>query len=213
MAILKNGVMGAATGKISNLVTYTLNGQEIIKSIGVNNNLPTEKQLNNKLQMKVIMGFFSAMDSLIQTGFNPKAKGTTKNYHNLAIAYNKPHALKGFYPRVEVDYPKIRISVGDLPQPENPMVEPIASGLKFSWNAEGLTWPDNQDQVMLLAYAPANNEYAFITSGARRVEGQAILEINPLMYNQVLEVYISFVSDDRQKVANSLYLGQVSVAK
>lgn len=211
MAILKNGILGAANGKISNVVTYTLNGQEIVKSIGVNTKAPTEKQLNNKLQMKVIMDFFRSIDSLLQTGFNPKAKGTTKNYHNLAIAYNKPNALKGFYPEVEIDYAKIIISVGDLPQPVNPLVELVDAGLKFSWNAEDLTWPYNQDQVMLLAYAPAKKEYAFITSGARRMEGQAILEITPAMRNQVLEVYISFVSDDRQKVADSLYLGQVSV--
>lgn len=161
--------------------------------------------------MKVIMDFFRSTDSLIQTGFNPKARGTTKNYHNLAIAYNKPNALKGFYPEVEIDYPKIRISAGDLPQPENPVVEPVEAGLKFSWNTDGLTWPYNQDQVMLLAYAPAKKEHLFINSGPRRIEGQAILEITPSMRNQVLEVYISFVSDDRQRVADSLYLGQVSV--
>lgn len=211
MAILKNGILGAANGKIANVVTYTLNGQEIVKSIGVNKKAPTEKQLNNKLQMKVMMSFFSALDNLLQTGFNPKAKGTTKNYHNLAVAYNKPNALKGFYPEVEIDYPKIIISVGDLPQPENPVVEPIEDGLKFSWNVETLTWPYNQDQVMLLAYAPAIKEHVFISSGARRMEGGAILKITPAMRNQLLEVYISFVSDDRQKVADSLYLGQISI--
>ena len=209
MAILKNGIFGAANGKIANVVTYTLKGQEIVKSIGINKKAPTEKQLNNKLQMKVIMDFFDGMDTLLQTGFNPKAKGTTKNFHNLAIFYNKPNALKGFYPEVQVDYSKIIISAGDLPQPVNPTVESIEAGLKFSWETQDITWPYNQDQVMLLAYAPARKEHVFISSGARRMEGKAILEIIPGMRNQVLEVYISFVSDDRQSVADSLYLGQV----
>lgn len=209
MAILKNGILGAANGKISNLVTYTLNDQEIMRSIGVNKKAPTVNQLNNKLQMKVIMRFLNNMDTLLQTGFNPKARGTTKNYHNLAIAYNKPNALKGFYPEVEIDYSKIIISVGDLPQAVNPVVEFVAAGLKFSWDAEGYTWPYNQDQVMLMAYAPAKNEYVYLSSGARRAEGKEVLEITPSMRNQVLEVYISFVSDDRQNAADSLYLGQV----
>lgn len=213
MAILKNGILGAANGKIANVVTYELNGQEIVKSIGVNKNAPTKKQLNNKQQMKVIMGFLSGMDTLLQTGFHPKAKGTTKNYHNLAVAYNKPNALKGFYPEVRMDYSKVIISAGDLPQPLNPVVEAVVGGLKFSWAADDLSWPDNQDQVMLLACAPATKEHVFICSGARRIEGWAILEIPPAMRNQVLKVYISFVSDDRQRVADSLYLGQVSVAK
>lgn len=210
MAILKNGILGAANGKISNVVTYTLNDQEIVRSIGVNKKAPTPKQLNNKLQMKAIVDFFNAMDPLLKAGFNPKAKGTTKNYHNLAIAYNKPNALKGFYPEVQIDYPKIIISVGDLPQPVSPAVELVSAGLKFNWSTEGLTWPDNQDQVMLLAYAPLIKRHTFISSGARRIEGQAVLEITREMRNEVLQVYISFVSEDRQKAADSLYLGQVA---
>lgn len=211
MAILKNGILGAVNGKISNVVSYTLNDQEIVRSIGVNKNAPTPKQLNNKLQMKIIMDFFYNMDPLLKTGFSPKAKGTTKNYHNLAIAYNKPGALKGFYPDVQVDYTKVTISAGDLPQPINPLVERLAAGLKFSWETEGLTWPYNHDQVMLLAYAPAIKKHAFISSGARRTEGEVILEISPEMQDEELEVYISFVSDDRLRVADSLYLGKVAV--
>lgn len=212
MAILKNGILGAANGKIANLVTYTLNGQDIVKSIGVNKNPPTKKQLNNKQQMKVVTNFLGCIESLIQTGFSPKAAGTTKNFHNLAVSYNKPNALKGFYPDVQIDYTKIIFSAGDLPQPVNPIVERVEAGLMFSWDTQDLTWPHNQDQVMLLAYAPAVKQYAFISSGARRITGRALLEINPAMHDQVLEVYISFVSDDRQSVADSLYLGQVSRA-
>jgi len=209
MAILKNGILGAAKGRISNLVTYTLNDQEIVRSIGVNTKAPTAKQLNNKMQMRTIMDFFSGMETLLQTGFYPKARGTTKNYHNLAIFYNKPNALKGFYPEVEIDYSKIIISAGVLPQPVNAIVEPGEAGLNFSWDVEGYTWPENEDQVMLMAYAPAKKEKVFISSGARRIEGRAVLEITPSMRNQVLEIYISFVSDDRQRVADSLYLGQI----
>jgi hypothetical protein len=210
MAILKNGILGGVKGKISNLVGYNLNGQEVIREIGVSTKELTNKQLNNNLQMKVIMEFFNCMDTLLQTGFNPLANGTIKNYHNLAIEYNKPHALKGFYPDVEVDYPKIIISAGDLPQPVNPAIELVAEGLKFSWNGAGISWPYNMDQVMLLAYAPAAKEHVFVNSGARRKDGQDVLKIPATMRNQLLEVYISFVSDDRKRAADSLYLGSVA---
>ncbi|WP_288882394.1 DUF6266 family protein [Pedobacter panaciterrae] len=71
-----------------------------------NNNPPTIKQLNNRQQMKVINEFFSGMKQLLKTGFGPEARGTTKNYQNLAIEYNKPNALKGYLPDVEIDYSK-----------------------------------------------------------------------------------------------------------
>ncbi|WEK20349.1 MAG: DUF6266 family protein [Candidatus Pedobacter colombiensis] len=209
MAILKNGIMGGVKGKLGNLVGYILNDQEVLRTIGINDKPLTNKQLNNKLQMKVIMEFLRSMDSLLETGFNPKAAGTKKNYHNLAVSYNKPHALKGFYPDVEVDYPKVVISIGDLPQPINPTVEFVTEGLKFSWDGAGISWPYSIDQVMLLAYAPESKTCAFKNSGARRMKGYDILEITPQMHYEPLEVYISFVSDDRKRAANSLYLGRI----
>lgn len=209
MAILKKGILGGVKGKEANLVGYDLNGQDIIREIGVRTKPLTVSQLNNNLQMQVLMKFIKAMDTLLKTGFNPKAKGTTKNYHNLVISYNKPHALKGFYPDVEVDYPKIIISAGDLPQPIDPAVVMVEEGLRFSWNAKGISWPYNTDRVMLLAYAPGTKEYTFQHSGAKRLDGQDILEITPSMRNESLEVYISFVSDDRERAADSLYLGRI----
>jgi len=56
--------------------------------------------------MKVINEFFSGMKQLLKTGFGPEARGTTKNYQNLANEYNKPNALKGYLPDVEIDYSK-----------------------------------------------------------------------------------------------------------
>jgi len=114
MRKLTNGIFVAVNGKVGNIIGYHLNGQQVIWTSGVNNKPLSEKQLNNKLQMKVIMQFFHQMDTLIQMGFSPEARNTTKNYNNLAIAYNKPNALTGFYPDVAVDFSKIMISAGHL---------------------------------------------------------------------------------------------------
>lgn len=207
MARIKNGILGSIQGKVANLVGYELNQQKIIRTIGVNTKPPTEKQLNNRLQMAVVMEFLSGLDTLIKTGFNPQAAGTTKNYHNLAIYYNKPNALKGNYPDVEIDCPKIKFSAGHLPQPVNTIVELTGDGLKFIWKNQGFSWPENQDRVMLLVYAPATKEKRFKHTGAMRQDGQDTLQITPSMRNTPLELYISFVSDDRKRAANSLYLG------
>lgn len=205
MGKLTNGIFGGVNGKVGNIIGYNLNGQQVIRTIGVNNKPLSEKQLNNRLQMKVIMQFFHQMDTLIQTGFSPKAKNTTKNYHNLAIAYNKPNALTGFYPNVAIDFSKIVISVGDLPQPENTQVRLIGQTLEFTW--EGIR---NTDQVMLLAYAPHTKQMVFESSGAKRAQKKENLSLKPGMENELLELYISFVSNDRTQVANSLYLGNIN---
>jgi len=207
MGKLTNGIFGAVNGKVGNIIGYNLNGQQVIRTIGVNNKPLSEKQLNNKLQMKVIMQFFHQMDTLIQMGFSPEARNTTKNYHNLAIAYNKPNALTGFYPDVAIDFSKILISAGNLPQPENTKIERIGNQLEFTW--EGIR---NTDQVMLLAYAPITKQMVFEASGAKRAQGKEKLILKPGMENEILELYISFVSNDRMQAANSLYLGSITNA-
>lgn len=209
MATLKKGILGGIHGKLANLVGYSLNGQEIIRTKGVSKKPLTEKQLYNKLKMAVVMDFLSGLDSLIEKGFGPMADGTVKNYHNLAVSFNNPHALKGSCPDAEMDLPKFVFSAGNLPQPEEAKVEMVEAGVLFTWSKQGFSWPENQDQVMLFAYAPETGTKRFKWNGARRLQGWDILEIPSLLRSKRLEVYISFVSDDRKRAANSLYLGGI----
>nr|WP_294874164.1 DUF6266 family protein [uncultured Pedobacter sp.] len=211
MGQLKNGILGGVTGKVGTVTGYQLNGQEIIRSNGKNNKPPTEKQLNNRQQLSVLMEFFKKMEPLLKTGFDPETRGTTKNYHNLAIFYNKPRALKGYYPNVEIDYPKIRISYGGLSQAFNPTVEMVTEGLKFSWDIQHMIWQEKTDRVMLLAYAPISKLKCFTNSGSQRIERHDILEISPSMRNEPLEIYMAFVSDDRLNASISQYLGRFEI--
>ncbi|WP_449438666.1 DUF6266 family protein [Pedobacter steynii] len=211
MGKLKNGILGGVSGKVGTVTCYCLNGQEIVRSNGKNNNPPTIKQLNNYQQMEVISEFFNGMKPILKTGFGHEAIGTIKNYHNLAIEYNKPNALKGYFPDVEIDYPKIVISAGHLSLAFNPTVEMVAEGLKFNWEVQHNIPQENTDRVMLLAYAPNSKDMSFNNSGAQRIEGCDILKIPSSMKNEPLEVYMSFVSDDRLSASNSQYLGLITV--
>ena len=207
MGILKNGILGPMQGKIANVVGYDLNGQPILRTIGKRTKPLTDKQKNTNQQMKVIMDFIKGMKPLLQTGFNPLAKGTTCNYHNLTIKYNLPNAVTGFYPNVYVDYANFVISKGNLPQPVSPAMTFNDDKIVVTWDTSQLQWPENTDRIMILAYAPATKAQTFTYSGAMRNAGQESLLIPAHMQNQLLHVYISFVSDDRTRAADSLYLG------
>jgi len=61
-----------------------------------------------------------------------------------------------------------------------------------------------------LAYAPNSKEMSFNNSGAQRIKGCDILKVIPSMRNEPLEVYMSFVSDDRLSASNSQYLGSIT---
>jgi hypothetical protein len=211
MGILKNGPFGGFTGKVNNLVSYELNGQQVLKSkAGPSNKPATIPQLNNRKKMSMLNAFLKGMETFIRTGFNPAAAGSKKNFHNLAMQYNQPQAFTGYYPDLAIDYSKIVLSKGGLAQAINPGATWVAEGLKFTWeNYSKLSWPESEDQVMLLAYAAEKDMHFFIPSGAKRTKGWDILEIPASMHQEHFELYISFVSDDRLDVADSQYIGSI----
>lgn len=211
MGKLKNGAFGGITGKVGNLISYNLNGQCVIRMVaGPSNKPPTINQVNSRQQMKILSAFFFGMETFLKTGFDPKAKGTTWNYYNFAVHYNKPQAITGFHPDLAIDYSKIIFSKGILPPAINPVVLRTPEGLQFSWEFPADTsWPNSEDQVMVMAYSPDTKENIFIQSGAKRTKGVETLILRPSMHNVPLETYISFISDDRLQAADSQYIGTI----
>lgn len=208
MGKLLNGIYGPVTGTTGNITSYVLNGQNVTRMVRHARTTSSVKQLNNELRMKVINAFFFYMKPFLKAGFGPAAKNTTKNYYNLATAYNKMHALKGFYPDIEIDYPNVLLSDGDLLPAENAAVTRTSEGLEFTWDTDGQSWGNGSDQAMLMAYFPDERKSVSFVYGARRLAGKELLPLESGLMELPAEVYISFVSPDRSKVAKSIYLGQ-----
>jgi len=210
MGKLPNGPLGAFTGRLGNIVSYVLNGQIIVRTIGINNKPPTPKQKTNRMKMKVINDLVQNTYLAMHAGFTAASAGTVYNYANLAIKHNNPNALKGVYPNIEVDFPKVLFSHGNLLQPIDPKVEVVPEGLKFSWDpSTQLTYESAHDQVSMIAYCPEKKEMFFIKSGQRRHQGSDILPIDKKYLGLALEVYMSFVADDRLDVSTTTYLGRI----
>lgn len=109
------------------------------------------------------------------------------------------------------------VSKGTLPPPENPTVEFEGDVLTFKWDVvPNSDYRLNRDQVMMLAYKPANNMAKYVLSGARRTEGTDTMEVHvrkkdwgQFVKDTVIETYIAFISDDRQRISDSVYVGQI----
>jgi hypothetical protein len=210
MGKLLNGPFNGFTGKVGNLVCYDLNGQTIIRTIGINNKPPTLKQQTNRMKMKVINELVQNTYLAMHVGFTAASAGTVCNYANLAIKHNNPNALKGVYPNVELDYPKLLFSHGSLEKPVEPKVEVVPEGLKFSWDpSTQCKGEDSQDQVSMVAYCPEKQEMLFIKSGQKRHQGYDILPIDKAYKGLALEIYMYFVADDRLDVSTTTYLGRI----
>jgi|GEM_PF-498922 len=209
MGKIPHGILGAVIGSVGNVTAYMLNGQNVTRVKARKIKHFSEKQLANQQGMSVINEFFFFMGSFLKAGFSLAAHGTTKNYHNLATAYNKKNALKGAYPNIKMNYPAVVLSAGDLLEAQNPVAETVPEGLRFSWDLPEIHSQSAEDQVMILAYGTVSKEVHSILYGPKRIAGEAILELSPRMQKEPVETYISFVSPDRQEVANSIYVGRI----
>ncbi|MBG6234636.1 hypothetical protein IWX76_001191 [Pedobacter sp. CAN_A7] len=211
MALLPGGILGGPNGTVGAVVTYQLNGQNVMRGKPRRSTKPpTLPQLQSRMEMGVLTLFIDKVKGFVKTGFSPLAMGTTRNYHNLAIGYNRSQGTTGNYPDIQIDFEHLMLSKGDLDMAANPMVQRVENGLKFTWDYPGSPVEGyGKDQVMMLAYSPRLNKSTFIDSGARREKKEDVLILLPAMLQEQLEVYISFVSNDRLNAADSLYLGTV----
>ncbi|WP_409339002.1 DUF6266 family protein [Pedobacter cryoconitis] len=62
---------------------------------------------------------------------------------------------------------------------------------------------------MLMAYDPQKRGTKFQLNAGRRSEGEAFLPIRKRKKPLLLETYISFISENRKSVSNSIYVRQV----
>ena len=208
MGILKNGITGKMIGKVGNLVFYVINGKQVVRTVGKNTTAATLPQLSSRMEMQVINGVLKHIQAFIYIGFKLVAEGLNAQPYNMAISYNKKHAMQGTYPNIEIAYNKLLVSQGDLLPAIDPAVTMTPTGLNFTWNCpETLRWPRPTDQVMVLVYFPLINKAVYILSGNERLCCATTLSLSDNLLTEYMEIYISFIAESRNKIANSTYLG------
>lgn len=209
MGTLRNGIAGNYSGKIGNLVFYEIKGRQVVRTIGKMSKPPSEKQLQCYAEMAAVNRFLKPIIEFVNAGFALKARGSNKSPYNLALGHNKKFALQGTKPDVNVNYEKVLVTQGKMWEAINPAVTLSAEGLNFTWDCPPtLHWPRPTDQVMLLAYLPLLEKAVYVLAGASRVKGTALLSLQPDLLTAHMEVYISFVAENRKEISDSTYLGR-----
>jgi hypothetical protein len=213
MARIKNGILGPIVGSIANVTGCVRLGVPVLKKKiqpAVVSKTRTSKQQDVTTKFKLAMEFIKPVTPFINVGFSlNRAPGQTA--HNVAVSKILSQGIMGESPELELDFPNIIVTQGELPPVENPRVELVnGSVLRFSWDFDHDDLSDRKrDQVMLLAYSLETKQAYYLKSGARRSEGEEFLQVYPELENQSFQTFISFISDDRQMIANSTYTGKI----
>ncbi|WP_316748801.1 DUF6266 family protein [Pedobacter gandavensis] len=209
MAIASNGPQGHLNGKVGNLVFYMLNGQPVVRLIG-RKGKPSKLQLANYQEMAVTTKLLSGMGSFIKLGYGLQAKGTVHNAHNLATSYHKKQALTGEYPNIRIDYSKVKLSQGVMPETADLKIEKVAGGLEITWDPTHTYELKHNDSVMVMICCPETGKDKEYLNIARRSEGKCFIPLYEDVLNQQIEPYISFISADGESVSDSVYLGNLN---
>lgn len=210
MAKSLNGPYGHLTGKAGKLVHYMLKGQPIVRSVGVPSKKRSLRQKANQQAMGVIMELLRPTLRFINAGFELQARDTVWNPHNLAVSYNKRHALQGEYPNLSVNYSKVQFSTGTLPLAKGLKLEKEAAGVRISWDTTLQDKGDFQDDmVMVMAVYPAKKAADCILNITQRGTGTCFLPFRTDELTQI-ELYLAFKSSDGTAISETAYLGNLN---
>ena len=212
MAIVKNGPSMGWSGKVGNNVySQQKNGTTTISQVRSASYKPTsENQLNIQSDTTFTNAILKPLKSFIVVGYELWAKKKGQNQYNAMVSHFRKEVVTGKYPERKVNFGDWLVTRGSMPLPKDVGVTVIESGFEFHWNP-GTEEKNTHytDQVMLLAYLPELNEARFSTAGAQRNRGKDQLVLSGIAQGITAEVYISFISNDRRAISNSVYLGQL----
>lgn len=210
MARMNQGLFGGFTGRLGNLIGYTLNGQPLARTVGKISTPATLAQLAVRQTVAQLSEILSATLLFINSGFELEVVGTTKNPSNAAMSANFK-ATTGQYPYIQVDFSKLILSKGTLSPAVNASTNLLTDGIEFIWETDpSMVWGIGNDRTMLLLYFPGNNQSICILSGAQRREGRDFIPLNAEQLGQPMETYLAFVADDRKSVSDSVYTGRLN---
>jgi len=218
MGRLKSGVYGPLVGKLGNVISYVWRGMNVNRMVSHKTNIPpTIPQLASRKMFSMAQKFVAPLQNFVSYSFHPATKDKPKIPQNEASSLFRKNAIMGEYPDFWIDYSRVIMSKGDLPAPVNASVLRDGNLLTFSWEVDP-NW-DNKlrsDQVMMVAYLPDTMQAAYTVGAARRTAGTDVLGFSPELRTEtwrkrdtIAETYLAFISNDRQRVSDSIYTGQI----
>jgi hypothetical protein len=213
MGTIKQGILGGFSGKVGTVIGSSWKGISYMRGQAQHVKNPRSAgQLNQRSKFSLALSFLQPVVPYIRIGYKSQAAKQTE--FNAAMSYTIKNAITGSYPSYALDFTKIVVSKGGLTQ---------VTGATASWNNNSnevkIDWTDNSgvgnalatDKAMPFIYNKAKGETIYDTAGATRATHTQSLTVPNDWEGDKVEVYLGMVSDDGKEVADSIYLGEVTL--
>lgn len=220
MGKVTDSLLKGLSGKIGGLVFYQLNGETYVRkapgkqSKAVKGRTSELKQISQDVirQTHQFLKFFTP---LLEFGYQEWGRGGRKPYH-AAVSYTIKHSFSfvGNTAWKKLDLSLLKFSRGSLLGPENPIVERVSHGVRFSWQ-------DNSNQAgskptdasFLVLVHPDQERSRYCLLGETRSKGAHVLPLSEMDLNESWHVYLAFSQENpwtRSRVFSDMkYLGVI----
>ena len=205
MAIYKNGINGAFSGKLGAVVGATWKGQPYMRSLPSKRKGPaSEAAITSRNKFAMAHNWLKPVLPFVRVGF--KGYSATTEGFLAAKSYLLKNAFEANGDNLVINPALVKVSHGDLPLPGNITATRLDSKqVQFSWDTSDLNKDNRFDQVMLLAYNIEKGVAFYQVPGQPRMNGGDVLAISPGAFH----LYVAFVSVDRSRQSESVYLGTI----
>lgn len=212
MGKIKQGILGGFSGTVGTVVGGSWKGISYMRSKAQSiSNPQSNGQMSQRTKFAVALNFLKPITSFLRTGF--KLYTNKQTAFNAAMSYTLSNAILGTFPDYSLDYSQALISRGSLTHASNGSATATSGKITISWDDNsGVGDASQTDKALIVVLNPSKGEAIYETAGADRME--ATQQITPPAYwlGDSVEVYLGFISENSKAVANSVYLGSVTVA-
>jgi hypothetical protein len=212
MGTFEKGYLGGFSGKVGTAVGSSWKKLNVLRSNppSKRKGQPTQQQLERQAKFSLITAFLRPLTDLLNLTYSKSAAALMTGF-NKAFSVNS-EAVAGVFPAFTVDYPKILLSKGSLPNATAPSAASTVAGkLAFTWgDNSGINGAAISDLMYVAAYNDDLKHWIFMQNAATRNAAGFILDVAPFS-GKIAQTYIGFMTADRKKFAPSVYTGQVNI--
>ncbi|HEY5593431.1 MAG TPA: DUF6266 family protein [Paludibacter sp.] len=210
MAIAQNPLTGQMHGAMGNFVTSTLGGQNIIRAKAFNQqDAKTESQVKQRTSFKMIAEEYVTFGGVTDMGFPEKPKN--QSAYNLFMAANLPGAIDSSGSEAVIDYSKLVVANGSLPQPNLIGGTIDAAGITISYQSNMLI-PKVSETDEVVAVLKTTIGEVLITRQPRGNDSESFISIAYPTINiaDVKCCYLFVRSMDGKKASKSVFVALTS---
>ncbi len=212
MGTISQGILGGVSGKVGNVIGGSWKGIDYLRIMPSSvANPQTAAQMNQRSKFVKVLNFLQPLTAFLRVSYKQYAIKMTQ--FNSAMSYILKNSVTGTYPNFFIDYPNVLVSRGTLTKAEGAaLTSPQEAQVVVTWTDNSGTGDAKAtDKSLLVVVDEDKSESVYEIGGATRSTGTLTLNLPSSFSGDEAHAYFGFVSDDGSSVANSVYLGTVTV--